>query len=61
MCGAKEADRRLASQKLTGNDNMSQSRTLYVPAIGGYATEGQLMPMFEELVELFIEIEKINS
>jgi hypothetical protein len=58
MCGAKEADRRLASQKLTGNDNMSQSRTLYVPAIGGYATEGQLMPMFEELVELFIEIEK---
>jgi hypothetical protein len=39
---------------------MSQSRTLYVPAIaiGGYATEGQLMPVFEELVELFIEIEK---
>ena len=57
MGGPKEADRRLASQKLTGNDNMSQSRTLYTPAIGGYATECELMPMFEELVDLFIEIE----
>jgi hypothetical protein len=30
MGGPKEADRRLASQKLTGNENMSQSRTLHV-------------------------------
>ncbi len=58
MGGPKEADCRLASQTLTGNDYMSQSRTLYTPAIGGYATEAQLIPIFEELVELFIEIEK---
>ncbi len=35
MCGAKQCDRRLVSQQLTGNKgNMNQSRNLYTPAIG---------------------------
>ena len=60
--GPKECDRRLVSQQLTGKphitargaryiNNMNQSRTLYTPAIGGYSTESDMMPLFEELVE----------
>jgi hypothetical protein len=61
LCGAKECDRRLPSQKQSkgGNENnMNQSRTLYVPAVAGYVTESDLMPLFEELVEVFVEIEQ---
>jgi len=59
MCGAKQCDRRLVSQQLTGNKgNMNQSRTLYTPAIGGYSTESDMMPLFEQLVDAFVEIEK---
>jgi hypothetical protein len=36
---------------------MNQSRNLYVPAAAGYVTESDLMPLFEQLVELFVEIE----
>ena len=66
--GPKECDRRLVSQLLTGKphttargvrymNNMNQSRTLYTPAIGGYSTESDMMPLFEELVDYFVEIE----
>ena len=59
MCGAKQCDRRLVSQQLTGNKgNMNQSRNLYTPAIGGYSTESDMMPLFEELVDAFVAIEK---
>ena len=61
VCGMKECDRRLPSQKqsIGGHENnMNQSRTLYVPAVAGYATESELMPLFEQLVELFVEIEQ---
>jgi hypothetical protein len=61
VCGAKECDRRLPSQKQSKGgheNNMNQSRTLYVPAVAGYVTESDLMPLFEELVELFVEIEQ---
>ena len=59
MCGAKQCDRRLVSQQLTGNKgHMNQSRTLYTPAIGGYSTESDMMPLFEQLVDAFVEIEK---
>jgi hypothetical protein len=59
MCGAKQCDRRLVSQQLTGNKgDMNQSRTLYTPAIGGYSTESDMMPLFEQLVDAFVEIEK---
>ena len=67
--GPKECDRRLVSQQLTGKphttargvryiNNMNQSRTLYTPAIGGYSTESNMMPLFEELVDYFVEIEQ---
>ena len=67
--GPKECDRRLVSQQLTGKphitargaryiNNMNQSRTLYTPAIGGYSTESDMMPLFEELVDYFVEIEQ---
>jgi hypothetical protein len=61
LCGAKECNRRLPSQKQSkgGHDNnMNQSRTLYVPEVAGYVTESDLIPLFEELVELFVEIEQ---
>ena len=59
MCGPKQCDRRLVSQLLTGNKgNMNQSRNLYTPAIGGYSTESDMMPLFEELVDTFVAIEK---
>ena len=61
VCGLKECDRRLPSQKLSvggHENNMNQSRTLYVPAVAGYATESELMPLFEQLVELLVEIEQ---
>jgi hypothetical protein len=47
LCGAKECDRRLKSQKQTvgHQNNMNQSRTLYVPAVAGYVTESDLMPI----------------
>ena len=60
LCGAKECDHRLPSQKQStgGHDNnINQSRNLYVPAAAGYCTESDLMPLFEQLVELFVEIE----
>jgi hypothetical protein len=37
---------------------MNQSRNLYTPAIGGYSTESDMMPLFEELVDTFVAIEK---
>ena len=59
MCGPKQCDRRLVSQLLTGNKgNMNQSRNLYTPAIGGYSTESDMMPLFEQLVDTFVAIEK---
>jgi hypothetical protein len=57
ICGAKQCDRRLVSQQLTGKANMNQSRTLYTPAMGGYAKESDMMPLFEQLVDYFVEIE----
>jgi hypothetical protein len=51
-------DHRLVSQELTGKANMSQSRTLYTPAIGGYSSESDMIPLFEQLVDYFVEIEK---
>jgi hypothetical protein len=69
--GPKECDRRrLVSQQLTGKphttaragvryyNNMNQSRTLYTPVIGGYSTESDMMPLFEELDDYFVELEK---
>ena len=61
LCGAKECDRRLPSQKQSKGgqeNNMNQSRTLYVPAVAGYVTESDLMPLFDKLVDLFVEIEE---
>lgn len=65
LCGAKECDRRLKSQKDTTHNkwqghqnNMNQSRNLYTPAMGGYETESDIMPLFEQLVALFVEVEK---
>ncbi len=72
MCGVKECDPRLVSQKLTQVNNLNdpsrakkignQSRNLYLPAMGGYTDESTstLMPLFEELVEIFVEVEKQN-
>jgi hypothetical protein len=54
--GPKQSDRRLVSQQLTGKANMNQSRTLY--AIGGYSTEADMMLLFEQFVDFFVEIEK---
>ncbi len=57
----KECDRRLPSQKQSKGgqeNNMNQSRTLYVSAVAGYVTESDLMPLFDKLVELFVEIEE---
>jgi len=60
LCGAKECDRRLPSQQDTvgHQNNINQSRTLYVPAVAGYVKESDLMPLFEQLVEYFVEVEK---
>lgn len=62
LCGAKECDRRLKSQKQTvgHQNNMNQSRTLYVPAAAGYVDESDLMPYFEQLLEFFVEVEQQN-
>ncbi len=57
MCGVKEADPRLASQKLTGK-TMNQSKNLYTPAVAGYTDEKKMMPYFDEMVEAFMEIER---
>ena len=57
LAGPKQVDRRLVSQELTGKENMSQSRTLYTPALGGYSSESDMMPLFEQLVDYFVEIE----
>ena len=57
LCGAKQCDRRLVSQQMTGKANMNQSRTLYTPAMGGYTKESDMMPLFEQLVDYFVEIE----
>ena len=68
VCGVKECDPRLVSQKRTQVNNLNdpsraktignQSRNLYIPAMGGYTDESTLMPLFEELVEIFVEVEK---
>ena len=60
LVGPKECDRRLKSQKQTvgHQNNMNQSRTLYVPAAAGYVDESDLMPYFEQLLELFVEVEQ---
>jgi hypothetical protein len=68
LCGVKECDPRLVSQKRTQVNNFNdpsraktignQSRNLYIPAMGGYTDESTLMPLFEELVEIFVEVEK---
>jgi hypothetical protein len=60
LCGAKECARRLKSQKQTvgHQNNMNQSRNLYVPAAAGYVDESDLMPLFEQLVDLFVEVEQ---
>jgi hypothetical protein len=60
LCGAKECDRRLKSQKQTvGHQNsMNPSRNLYVPAAAGYVDESDLMPLFEQLVDFFVEVEQ---
>ena len=68
LCGVKECDPRLVSQKRTQVNNLNdpsraktignQSRNLYIPAMGGYTDESTLMPLFEELVEIFVEVEK---
>ena len=66
--GPKQCDHRLVSQELTSKihttgrgvrytNTMNQSRNLYTPAIGGYSTESDMMPLFEELVDFFVEIE----
>ena len=57
MCGPKEADPRLPSQRLTGK-TMNQSRKLYTPAVAGYTSEADMMPYFDELVNAFMQIEK---
>ena len=60
LCGAKECDRRLTSQKQTvgHRNNMNQSRNLYVPAMAGYVKESDIMPRFQQLVDLFVEVEQ---
>ena len=60
LCGAKECDRRLKSQKQTvgHQNNMNQSRNLYVPAMAGYVKESDIMPQFQQLVDLFVEVEQ---
>ena len=68
LCGVKECDPRLVSQKVTQVNNLNdpsrakqignQSRNLYIPAMGGYTDESTMMPLFEELFEIFVEVEK---
>ena len=68
LCGVKECDPRLVSQKLTQVNNLNdpsrakqignQSRNLYIPAMGGYTDESTMIPLFEELFEIFVEVEK---
>ncbi len=66
--GPKQCDHRLVSQELTRKihttargvrytNTMNQPRNLYTPAIGGYSTESDMMPLFKELVDLFVDIE----
>jgi hypothetical protein len=57
MCGVKQADRRLPSQRATGK-TINQSRHMYTPALAGYRDENSLMPYFEEFMRAFKEIEK---
>ena len=57
MCGVKQADARLPSQKETGK-TMNQSRHMYIPALAGYTDEKRMMPYFDEFVAAFREIEK---
>ncbi len=68
LCGVKECDHRLVLQKLTQVNNLNdpsrakqignQSRNLYILAMGGYTDESTTMPLFEELFEIFVEVEK---
>jgi hypothetical protein len=37
---------------------MNQTHNLHVSAIGVYATESEIMPLFEQLVEFPVEIEE---
>ena len=57
MCGVKQADIRLPSQKATGK-TMNQSRHMYTPALAGYKDESQLMPFFHEFLRAFMDIAK---
>ncbi len=59
MCGVKEADPRLASQKLTG-ETMNQSKNLYPPAVAGAIRRWKNNDnfVFDEMVEAFMEIER---
>ncbi len=40
------------------SNNMNQTHNLHVSAIGVYATESEIMPLFEQLVEFPVEIEE---
>ena len=55
MCGVKQADIRLPSQKATGK-TMNQSRHMYTPALAGYRDESKLMPFFREFLRAFMDI-----
>ncbi len=57
MCGVKQADAKLPSQKETGK-TMNQSRHMCIPALAGYTDEKRMMPYFDEFVAAFREIEK---
>ena len=57
MCGVKQADARLPSQKETGK-TMNQSRHMYIPALAGYTDEKKIMPYFDEFFAAFGVIEK---
>ncbi len=56
MCGVKQGDRKLPSQKETGK-SMNQSRHMYTSALAGYADEKSIMPYFEQFVQQFVDIE----
>jgi hypothetical protein len=44
--------------KISERDRINRVNNLYVPAIGSYATESEMMPLFEQLAEfLFVETE----
>ena len=57
MCGVKQADARLPSQKDTGK-TMNQSSGMYTPAVAGFVDEAELMPYFHRLVNEFLEVER---